>query len=215
MKVLVTGATGMVGSEVMRQALADPDISEVVALVRKPPAFEHSRLSVMLHQNFLDYSGLEDIFRNADACLWCLGISQSLVSREEYRIITYDYALAGAKAMLAANPAIAFLFVSGMGADPTGRSRILFARVKGETENALRQLPFKHLHIARPGGIKPSHPKADTPLVERLWLPLFPLFNLLLPSWFITSEQLAKGLLRVAKHGFEKSIIGNVDLKRI
>ena len=203
----------MVGSEVVRQAILDSEIEEIIALARKPLAFQHPKLKVILHQNFLDYAGLTEMLRDMDACLWCLGISQSQVSKEAYYTITYDYAIAGAQAMLAAKPNLTFLFVSGMGADSTEKSRVLFARVKGQTENALRKLPFKKFYIARPGGIKPSHPKAHTPFVERLWLPLFPLFNLLWPKWFITSEQLAKGLLRVVKDGSDNLIIGNTELK--
>src|SRR5690349_19807852 len=100
MKIILTGATGMVGSEVLRQAIADPGISEVTAITRSSPGISHPKLSVIIHKDFLNYTGLEDVFRSHDACLWCLGISQTLVSREEYEVITYDYALAGATAML-------------------------------------------------------------------------------------------------------------------
>ena len=159
MKLLVTGATGMVGSEVVRQAVLDPECQTIIALVRKPLSIQHPKLKTVLHQDYLDYASLTDVFRDVDACLWCLGISQSLVSKEEYHVITHDYAVAGAQAMLAANPKLTFVFVSGKGADPTEQSRVLFARVKGKTENVLRRLPFKQLVIARPGGIKPTHPK--------------------------------------------------------
>lgn len=212
-KILVTGATGMVGSEVVRQALIDPEIEQITALLRRPLKVEHPKLKTVLHQNFLNYSGLADVFRAQDACLWCLGISQSQVSKEEYHKITYDHAVAGAQAMLAANPEITFLFLSGLGADSTEKSRVLFARVKGMTENALRKLPFKKFYIARPGGIKPTHPKEHAPFIEKIWLPLFPLFNFLRPTMFITSEELARGMLRVLKEGSSKTIIDNAELK--
>ena len=155
MKIIITGSTGTVGSELVREAVADNDIEEVILLARKPSEIKHPKIREIIHKNFLDYSGLENIFRETDACLWCLGISQTKVSKEDYFIITYDYAVAAAKAMLAANPAITFLFLSGQGADSTEKSRVRFAKVKGQTENALRAMNFRKLIIFRPGGINP------------------------------------------------------------
>src|SRR5690349_11759517 len=101
MNLLITGATGMVGSEAVRQALLDPSIQRVTALVRRPLTIQHPKLQVVLHHDFLNYVGLEDLFRRHDACLWCLGISQTQVSTAEYRRITHDFTLASARAMLA------------------------------------------------------------------------------------------------------------------
>src|SRR4051812_18224333 len=104
MNLLITGATGMVGGEAVRQALLDPAIDRVTALVRRPLNIQHPKLRVVLHQDFLDYTGLEDLFRQQDACLWCIGISQAQVTKADYQRITHDFALAAATAMLAANP---------------------------------------------------------------------------------------------------------------
>src|SRR6476620_8475327 len=153
MKIIITGSTGTVGAELVRQAIADNDIEQVILLARNPSDTKHPKIREIIHKDFLNYSGLENVFKDADACLWCLGISQTRVSKEDYFVITYDYAVAAAKAMLAANPSITFLFLSGQGADSTGKSKILFARVKGQTENALRAMNFKKLMIFRPGGI--------------------------------------------------------------
>src|SRR5437762_3346998 len=100
MKIIVTGATGMVGSEVIRQAILDKDIEEITAIVRKPLDVTHPKLKTVIHQDFMDYLSLMEIFKKNDACLWCLGISQNLVSKEEYYKITYDYTIAAAKDML-------------------------------------------------------------------------------------------------------------------
>lgn len=158
---------------------------------------------------------MNELFKNADACLWCLGISQSQVSKEQYHVITYDYAMAAANAMLNANPTISFLFLSGGGADSTEQSKTLFARVKGKTENALKNLPFKQLIIARPGGIKPITKNPNAPFVNKLVLPLFPIMELFAPSLVITSVDLAKALLYLVKNGTDKLILENVDLKNI
>lgn len=216
MKIIITGATGMVGSEVLKQSLLDADIKKVTAIVRKPLNIQNPKLNVIIHSNFLDYSGLGEVFKEHDACLWCLGISQTKVkSEEEYHTITYDYAINAAKAMLQSNSSIGFLFLSGMGADSTMKSRTLFARVKGKTENDLIKLPFKQLYLLRPGGIKPSHWGGSSTLMEKIIYPLFPLFKILMPSSMITSTQLAKVMLQIAKHGSDKQLMENKSLLQI
>jgi uncharacterized protein YbjT (DUF2867 family) len=215
MKIIVTGPTGTVGSEVIRQAIRDEDIHEVIALTRRPIDIHHPRLRTITHKNFLDYSGLDAVFKGADACIWALGISQTQVSKEEYEVITHDYTIAAAKAMLNANPTISFIFVSGGGADSSEKSKTLFARVKGKTENELKRLPFIQLVIARPGGIKPVHKNPNAPFVVKLMIPLFPIFERLAPTLVISSVDLAKVLLNLVKKGSDKIILENVDLKRI
>jgi uncharacterized protein YbjT (DUF2867 family) len=172
-------------------------------------------LTVIQHEHFLDYNSLSEVFKNQDGCIWCLGISQTRVSKEQYRIITYDYAIAAATAMLKANSAITFLFLSGAGADSKEKSRTLFARVKGQTENALLKLPFKKIFIARPAGIKPRHVKASAPWYEKGLFHLYPLFKLLIPSLVITTEELAKALLKIAKEGAETTIVESGALKQL
>jgi len=221
MKILVTGASGLVGAEVVRQAMLDNGIDEVTALVRRPLDIPHvpkeggEKLHIVVHQSFLNYSMSADLFKAQDVCVWCLGTSQTQVSKEEYHTITYDYTLEAGKAMLKAKPSIAFLFVSGGGADSTEKSKTLFARVKGKTENALRQLPFRKLFIVRPGGIKPIHRNKNAPLANKMLIPLFPVFELLMPHRVISSLQLAKVLLHIAKYGADKTILENADLKEL
>jgi nucleoside-diphosphate-sugar epimerase len=216
MKIIVTGATGTVGAEVIRQAILDKDIESITALSRKPIPVQHGRVSTIMHKDFLDYNGLENVFHEHDACIWCLGISQSQVSKQAYEVITYDYAMAAAKAMKQANRNMTFLFLSGAGADSAEKSRTLFARVKGKTENALQRLmPEKKLIIARPAGIKPVHLNPNTSLWNKMVIPLFPIFELIMPSIVISSVDLAKAMLHLVKHGSDKVILENVDLKKI
>jgi uncharacterized protein YbjT (DUF2867 family) len=214
-RILITGATGLAGSEVIRQALMDDEISQVTALVRRPLAVENPKLKVVLHADFKDYSGLADTFAAHDACIWCLGISQTQVTEAEYIKITYDYVITAAQAMLNANPGISFVFLSGMGADSQEKSRTLFARTKGKAENNLKRLPFKQLFIARPGGIIPVHKKENAAFFEKLAIPFYPIIQYLAPFAMISSVVLAKALLQLAKHGYERTILENMALKRL
>jgi uncharacterized protein YbjT (DUF2867 family) len=215
MNLLVTGATGLVGAEVVRQAIIDDDISQVTCPVRREGTIQHPKLKYIVHNNFLDYSSMVDLFRQQDACIWALGVSQTQVSKEKYHEITHDYAVAAAKALVIANPEITFLFVSGDGADPTETSKTLFARVKGKTENALLRMNIKKLIIARPGAIRPVHRNKNAPFVYKLILPLFPIMQMLTPSKVINSVKLALALLFLLKKNMTKQILENPDLQAL
>lgn len=215
MKIIVTGATGLVGAEVLRQAILDDDINEITALVRRPIDISDSKIKTVIHSNFLDYSGLEELFKSYDAIVWALGISQTQVNKEQYHIITYDYTLAAANTIQKVNPDMTFLFVSGEGADSTEKSRTLFAREKGKTENALLKLGFKKLYNVRPAGIKPIHKNPNTSWFNKMFIPLFPIFEILTPSLVIASNKLAIAILRILKNGSDKIIIENKELKEI
>ena len=213
MKIIVTGATGMVGSEVVRQAIADETITEIIALVRRPLEITHPKITTVIHDDYLLYEDVKDNFRNCDACIWCLGISQLQVSKEQYAVITYDYTIAAAKAMLAVNPSIHFVFLSGNGADRSEKSKVLFARLKGKTENALLQSGLKNITIARPDAIWPKHKNKNAPFAYKLIIPFFPLIEKFAPRKIIGSEQLAKALLYLVKNAGEKNTYENMELR--
>jgi uncharacterized protein YbjT (DUF2867 family) len=215
MKIIITGATGMAGAEVVRQAIADESINEIIALVRRPMEISHQKITTVIHQDFLNYEAVAHYFKDCDACIWCLGISQMQVSKQQYHVITYDYTIAAAKAMLAANPHIHFVFLSGNGADRSEKSKILFARLKGKAENTLFTLGFKKLTIARPDAIWPKHKNKNAPLAYKLAFPFFPLAEKFAPSKIIGSVQLAKALLYLAKNSGEKNTYENMELRLI
>jgi uncharacterized protein YbjT (DUF2867 family) len=215
MKLIITGATGMVGSEVLRQAIADYEIEEVTAIVRRPVDITHPKLKTIIHQNFSDYSTLTEVFKNNDAVTWCLGISQNVVSKEEYIKITFDYTIAFAKEMMNVNPELSFLFLIGAGADNTEKTKILFGRIKGKTENVLMQMPFKKLYIIRPAAIFPVHKQKNLPLILRLQYVLVSVFKYITPSYVITSVELAKALLYIVKTKPAHQLIGQQELKKI
>ena len=148
MKLIITGVTGVAGSETVRQALLDSRITRVTAISRRSISLQHEKLRVIVIKDFLDYSPIINDLKDHDACLWCLGVSQNQVgSDEEYHTITYEYAMAAAEALLSVNPNIIFGFVSGMGADSTEKSKTLFARVKGKTENALPYYKYQTMNL--------------------------------------------------------------------
>jgi uncharacterized protein YbjT (DUF2867 family) len=214
MKVIVTGVTGTAGSEALRQALEDPAIEKVFAISRRPIDVAHPKLEIIVHEDFMDYSAILPKLEGARACLWCLGVSQNDVNAETYVKITYDYALAAAKAFAQLHPDFMFCFLSGSGADSRENSRILFARVKGRTENALSALGKPNAIHFRPGYIHPVHTKPKK-WFERALEPMTPLFYRFLPGMIISTVELAQAMLHVAKHGATSAILENSDIRAL
>jgi uncharacterized protein YbjT (DUF2867 family) len=217
-KIIVAGAAGLAGSEVVRQAILDDGISEITALVSHPLANPHPRLKIVVHDNFRDFSSLTAVFSSHDACIWCLGASRSEGKEDEYIRVTYEYVVTAAQAMLGANPGIAFLFLSGAGADPLEKSRILSERIRGKTENNLKRLAFKRLIIARPGRIISVHaPELGAffaTLIQKTLNPISRILGILFPSLIISSEDLGKAMLYLVKSGSEKTTLENKALRR-
>lgn len=207
MKILLFGSTGMVGQGALRECLQDPDVSEVLAVVRAPTGQQHPKLRELVHADFTDFSGVPLV---GDACFWCLGVSSNGMSEADYTRVTHDYTLAAAKVMV--RPDMSFIFVSGTGADRD----LMWARVKRRTEQALLAMPFKAVHIFRPGFIQPLHGiKSRTRLYNVLYPVLYPLMlliKLFSPRLVTTTERVGQAMLRVHKHGFPKQVLENPDI---
>ena len=215
MRLIVTGAPGLAGAEVVRQSLADDGIQAVTALVRRPLAAAHPKLATVVHQDFLNYDAVLPQLANHDACLWCLGVSQRDVAEPEYIRITRDYTVAGATVMRRVNPGLTFGFLSGGGANSSERSLLLFGRVKGQTENRLDALGLSRLYHFRPGYIEPSEPRAHARFEERFFAPFTPILHRLLPGSLITSADLARAMIYVVTHGADQHILDNLALRRL
>ena len=217
MKVIVFGATGMVGQGVLRECLLDPDVEGVLAISRTPLAQTHEKLRVLVHKDFTDYTAIESELWGYDACYFCLGISSVGMTEEAYRRVTYDMPVAAAKAVLARNPSMKFVLVTGAGTDAA--SRTMWARVKGEAENAILGMPFKGKYVFRPGFIQPLHGITSRTrsyrILYALFRPLFALFKLLFPTQVTTTEQVGKAMLAVTRHGAAKQVLNTPDINAV
>jgi uncharacterized protein YbjT (DUF2867 family) len=217
MKVIIFGATGMVGQGVLRECLLDPAVERVLAVTRIPIGQQDPKLRELIHHDFTTFTAVERDLTGYEACFFCLGVSSVGMTEEAYRRVTYDFALAAAQVLARANPDMTFIYVSGAGTDSSARGRSMWARVKGETENALLQLPFKAKYMFRPGIIQPLHGiKSKTRLYRVLYAvvgrPLYPLLKALSPGLATSTEQMGRAMIAVARRGAAKTILDNADI---
>jgi uncharacterized protein YbjT (DUF2867 family) len=216
MKVLVFGATGMVGFGVLRECLLAPDVAEVVAVGRRPSGQQHPKLRDLVLSDMYDYTAAEPQLTGFDACFFCLGVSSVGMKEDAYRRVTYDLTLAAATVLARLNPLMTFAYVTGSGTDSSERGRSMWARVKGATENALLKLPFRAAYMFRPGAIQPLHgANTKTPLYKAgivLLTPVFGLARRLWPHLVTTTENMGLAMLAVARHGAPKPLLDPVDI---
>jgi uncharacterized protein YbjT (DUF2867 family) len=215
MKVIVFGASGMVGQGVLRECLLDPDVTEVLAVGRSPLGRTDPKLRELVHRDLYDLSDVADQLTGYDAGFFCLGVSSAGMSEADYRHVTFDLTMGVARVLAAKNPQMTFTYVSGEGTDSTGAGRTMWARVKGQTENALLELPFQ-AYMFRPGFIRPMHgerPKSRAYVIAYVLLrPLFPLVGKLLPKRSTTTERVGRAMLRVAKSGHSVRILPSTEI---
>jgi uncharacterized protein YbjT (DUF2867 family) len=197
-RLVVVGATGMVGGYALRYALDDPDVGRVTAIGRRKLGISHPKLDEVLHRDFADCSALAETLSGQHAVVFCLGTYTGSVSDAELRTITVDYTVEFARVLRGGSPDAAFSFLSGNGADPTGRSRMAFARYKGEAEKALLAAGFPHVYIFRPAYIYPVQPRQEPTFSYRLLRAIYPAFRLLFPNQVIPADDLAHAMVDVA-----------------
>jgi len=197
-RLVIVGATGMVGGYALRCALDDPAVGRVTAIGRRSLGLSHPKLSEVIHANFADCSVLTAPLANQDAAIFCLGTYTGVVSDAELHTITVDYTVEFARVFHASSPGAAFSFLSGNGADPTGRSRLPFARAKGEAENALTAEGFPRLYIFRPAYIYPVEPRKEPNASYRLLRAVYPAFRVLFANFVIRADDLARTMVDVA-----------------
>ncbi len=197
-RLVIIGATGMVGGYALRYALNHSAVGGVTVIGRRPTGNTHPKLKQILHQDFADCSALAGALSSQDALIFCLGAYTSAVPDAELRRVTVDYTVEVARVLHDNSPDTTFAFLSGNGADPTGRSRIAFARYKGEAENALSAAGFPCVYIFRPAYIYPVEPRKEPNLSYRLLRSIYPAFRLLFPNQVIRADDLARTMLQVA-----------------
>jgi uncharacterized protein YbjT (DUF2867 family) len=219
MKVILFGATGMVGQGVLRECLLDADVESVLAIVRSPTGQRHAKLREIVHDDFLDYSAIESELTGYDACFFCLGVSSVGMNEERYRHLTYDVTLAAARTLARLNPQMVFVYVTGRGTDSTERGSLMWAGVKGKTENDLLRLPFKAAYMFRPAGIQPLHGiRSKTAWVQAIYVGAAPLLSLLkrvAPTYMTTTEQVGRAMISVARDGFPRPVLESEDINKL
>ncbi len=211
MKILLFGATGMVGQGVLRECLNATDVELVQTVGRTSTGQRHPKLREVVQKDLFDYSGVESSLQGFDACFFCLGTSSAGMTEAQYRHVTYDLTLAAASVLARLNPGMTFVYVSGSGTDSTEKGRSMWARVKGATENALLRLPFKAVYLFRPGAIQPLHGiRSRTALYRVLYVVLAPVFGIarrLAPRWVLTTENLGQAMLAAARRGSGREVL--------
>jgi uncharacterized protein YbjT (DUF2867 family) len=219
MKVILFGATGMVGQGCLRECLLDTDVESVLAVGRSPTGRQHAKLREIMHDNFFDFSGLESQLAGFDACFFCLGVSSVGMGEERYRHLTYDLTLAAATTLAGVNPGMVFIYVTGRGTDSTERGSLMWARVKGKTENDLLKLPFKAAYMFRPAGIQPLHGiRSKTGWVQAIYIaaaPVLTLLNRVAPKYVTTTEQVGRAMIKVAKDGYPRPVLESEDINAV
>src|ERR1700683_4246527 len=201
MRILIVGATGMVGGYALRYALENSAVGSVTSIGRKKIGISHPKLSEVQHRDFSDCSALAGTLLGQDAVVFCLGTYTGSVSDAELRTITAGYTTEFARVLHRSSPGAAFSFLSGNGADPTGRSRMPFARYKGEAENALVAEGFPHVYLFRPAYIYPVQPRKEPNFRYRFLRGVYPLFRLLFPNQVIRADELALAMVVAAVSG--------------
>jgi len=219
MKVILFGATGMVGQGVLRECLLDLGIESVLAVGRSPTGAPHPKLRELRHDNFTDFSAIALQLAGYDACFFCLGVSSVGMDEEKYRHLTYDITLAAATTLAKLNPGMVFTYVTGRSTDSTEQGPMMWARIKGKTENDLLKLPFKAAYMFRPAGIQPLHGvRSKTPWVQAIYVVATPLLSYLTrvaPKYMTTSEQLGRAMIKVARDGYPKPVLESEDINAV
>jgi len=217
MRVVLFGATGMIGQGVLRECLVDPSVELVLAVGRTPSGAIDDKLRELVHSDLSNYSPIASKLSGFDACFFCLGVSSSGMAEADYDRTTYGITLAAGETLCRLNPAMTFVYVSGAGTDSSERGRTMWARIKGKTENALLRLPFAAAYMFRPGIIQPLDGIQSKTRSYRIFYsiakPLLPMLRTIFPDHILTTRQMGRAMLNIVRRGYPKRILENKDIR--
>jgi uncharacterized protein YbjT (DUF2867 family) len=208
----------MVGQGVLLECLRDTEVEFVVTLGRTATGVRDPKLREIVHRDLLNYGGMEESLAGFDACFFCLGVASTGMKEAEYERVTYGFTLAAAEALSRVNPGMTFTYISGSGTDSTERGRVMWARVKGRTENALLRLPL-NAYAFRPGFIEPMDGiQSKTPMYRMFYNvlgPVLPVLHRMFPNQILSTREIGQAMLAVARHGYDKRILETKDMRRV
>ncbi|HRF75597.1 MAG TPA: NAD-dependent epimerase/dehydratase family protein [Chitinophagales bacterium] len=215
MKIIITGATGMVGEGVLLVCLQHPDVSQVLSVSRKPQAHKHAKLKELIVRDFSELEKYKTELQSYDGCLFCAGVSSIGETEATFTNKTFDFVVPFGKLLAEINPQLTFIYVSGSGTDSSEKGKVMWARVKGRTENTLSKLPFKGVYHFRPGLMKPVAGQKNVKPIFRVVTALYPVVKVLAPKWTCTLDQVGTAMLHCVEKGYTKSILEVEDIKKI
>lgn len=211
-KVILTGATGMVGEGVLNECILHPNVESILIIVRKPSSINHPKVKEIIHRDFFNLSAVENQLIGYNACFFCLGVSSVGMKEEEFHNMTYMLTLNFASVVAKHNTGMTFCYVSGSGTDSTEKGKMMWARVKGKTENDLMKLPFKRVYNFRPGYMQPTKGLKNTVPYYKYVSWLYPALRTFFPSFVTTLKEMGLAMINSALKGYDKSIIEVKDI---
>ncbi|MEO3405027.1 NAD-dependent epimerase/dehydratase family protein [Mucilaginibacter sp. CAU 1740] len=214
MKVIITGATGLVGEGVLRICLNDPMVTKVLSISRKPLQVQHTKLSELILTDFTALKDQSDLLEGYEGCFFCAGVSSLGENEESFTRKTYDFVVPFAETLVKITPKMTFIYVSGNRTDGTEHGKVMWARVKGRTENAIARLPFKAVYNFRPGFMRPVKGQHHVRWIYRAFDVLSPFWYLVLPDWICKMQEVGDAMIECVRKGYPKTILEVADIKR-
>ncbi|WP_118952372.1 NAD-dependent epimerase/dehydratase family protein [Taibaiella helva] len=213
MKIIITGATGMVGEGVLLVCLEHPSVTEVLMINRRPLALKHEKLKTLIVKDFSAIGGNKEQLKHYDACFFCAGVSSVGENEESFTRKTFDFVVPFAEILSQINPAMTFIYVSGSRTDSTEQGKVMWARVKGRTENALLKLPFKAIYNFRPGFMQPVKGQKNVQFIYSVFNALSPLWYLVAPNWISTMQEVGLAMINCVAKGYSQPVLEVKDIK--
>ena len=214
-KAIILGTTGMVGEGVLHVSLNHDDVESVLVINRRPCGVNHEKLTEIIHQDFYDFSAIEDQLEGYNACYFCMGVSSVGMKEAEYKKITYNLTMSIAQRLVKKNPDMTFCYVSGAGTDGSEKGRIMWARIKGKTENDLMKLPFKDSYMFRPGYIQPIKGLKNAYKIYKITGPIYPVLKALFPKYVVSLKEVGTSMIEVVLNGSDLKVLECNDIRAL